>query len=111
MTAAEIKPWAEIIEIALKCVAILAAGFWAVSLHKILRHREAAQAGLRKIEAEIRELDLKVKQQAVVRVDIHPTVHQDREGGGYLILTTVDLANRGTRNTRIKWRDQLPAFY
>ena len=143
MTVAEIKPWLEIVEMGLKSLAIIGAGFWAILLHRLLHKREVALAGLRHTEAQIRDLDLKAKhaetqtvaqirdldlkakhteaqirdldlrckQQALVRVDIHPEVHPAPDGGGYLILTTVDLTNRGTRNTRIKWRDQPPAFY
>ena len=181
MTAAEVKAWLEIIEMVLKSLAVVGAGIWAVAIFRLLRQRELAQAGLRKIEAEIRDfdlkaktseaqmrdfdlkaktaeaqirdfdlkaksaeaqmrdfdlkaksaeaqmrdldisakhkeaeirdLDLKCKQQAVMRVDIQPAVHRDVEGTGYFILTTVDLTNRGNRNTRIKWQDHPPAFY
>jgi hypothetical protein len=153
----QIKSWLEIAELGLKSLAIIGAGAWAVLLHRLLRKREVALAGLRhkeaqirdldlnakhteakiqeldlktkyseeqtlaeirglnlntkRTEAEIRDLDLKCKQQALVQVDIRPEVHPTSDSDGYLILATVKLTNRGTRNTRIKWRDQPPAFY
>jgi hypothetical protein len=111
MSLVDLKAAAEVIEIAYKCFAILGAGVWAVLLLVLLRQREQAQAGLTKTEAEVRNLELQARRQAVVRVDIQATVHRDPDGAGYVILATVDLTNQGTRNTRIKWRDEPPAFY
>ena len=111
MALVDVKTWAEIVEIGFKCLAIVTAGVWAVLLLFMLRQREQAQANLRKTDAEIRRLDLESRKQAVVRVDINPTVHRDPDGSGYIILATVDLTNRGSRNTQVKWRNEPPAFY
>jgi hypothetical protein len=120
----DLKTWVELIELGLKILAVFGAGCWAVALLLLLRQRELAQAALRKSEAEIRDLELKAKhvdaqirdlelkakQQAVVRVDIQPTIRHSPDGSGYIILAVVELTNCGGRNTKIEWKDELPAF-
>jgi hypothetical protein len=119
----DVKTWIEIVELVLKIVVAIAAGGWAFSLLVLLKQRELAQAALRKSEAEIRDIELrsrhvdaqirdielKAKQQAVVSVGIESTVYRSPEGG-YILLAVVELTNRGGRNTKIKWRDEPPAF-
>jgi len=121
----ELRTWIELTELGLKIVAVVGAGIWAVAFLLLLRKRELAQAALRKSEAEvrdlelkakhvdaqIRDLELKAKQQAVVRVDIQATVRRSPDSSGYIILAAVELTNHGGRNTRIKWKDEPPAFY
>jgi hypothetical protein len=127
----DVKIWVDLIELGLKIgelelkiVVAIGAGAWAVALFLLLRQRELAQAALRKSEAELRDiekqgkvadaqildLELKAKQQAVVTVTIQSTVRRSPEGG-YILLAVVKLANRGSRNTKINWKGELPAFY
>jgi hypothetical protein len=118
----DLDTWIVLIELGLKIVVALFAGFWAVVLLLLLRQRELAQTNLRRSEAQIRDLELKRKYvdaqirdlelkatQAVVLVDIKPTIH--RSGNGYIIIAVVELTNCGSQNTRIKWKGELPAFY
>src|SRR5262245_59612832 len=97
----ELKAWAEIIEIALRCLAIVGAGVWALLVLILLRQREQVQTGLRKTEAEVKSLELQSRQQAVVRVDINTSTHRAPDSNGYIVVATIDLANRGSRNTRV----------
>ena len=46
-----------------------------------------------------------------ISVDIKPTIRPNPDGEGYIILAVVKLNNLGSRIKRIKWRDELPAFY
>jgi len=119
----DLKTRIDLIELILKIVVAIGAGVWAVFLFRLLKQRELAQAALRKSEAEIsdiekkckladaqiRDLDLKARQQAVVTVAIQSTVQRSPEGG-YILLAVVTLVNSGGRNTQIKWKDELPAF-
>ena len=120
----DVKIWVDLIDLGLKIVVAFGAGVWAVALFRLLHQRELAQAALRKSEADIRDielkgkladaqirdLELKAKQQAVVTVAIQSTVRRSPEGG-YVLLAVVEITNRGGRNTKIKWKDELPAFY
>jgi hypothetical protein len=101
----------EMAELALKIVVAIAGGLWAFALLFMLKQRALADANLRKIETEIREIELNVRQQAVVTTSIGSTIVSDPDGKGYLVIAVVDIANLGNRNTRIKWKDELPAFY
>lgn len=119
------KTWIAVIDLAWKILAALAAAVWAVALYKLLLKRETAQEDLRKkqkevlvlektskhVDAQILNLELKAKQQAVVWVDIHPTIYHSPDGSGYLISAVVEITNRGSRNTKIRWKNQPPAFY
>jgi hypothetical protein len=115
------RAWLEIIELLLKCLAIVVAGIWAYTIFRLLKQREQAHAVLRKTEAEIRGLELQSQQteasleitsrkQAVVTVEIVASARPVIERG-YIVLATVNLKNSGNRNTRIKWLGELPAFY
>ena len=101
----------ELADLIFKIIAAVAAGVWALFLLVTLRQPARAQAELRKTEEEIREIELRAKRQAVVAVDIKATILSSPDGEGHIILAVVELTNRGSRNTRIKWKDQLPAFY
>jgi hypothetical protein len=130
----DFKEWIEVIELGLKIVAAVAAGIWAVFLLKALRRRELAQAELlekdasirdiefkhkqatadyelrmRQADAQIKEIQHKTKQEAIVTVDLKPTVYRSPDGNGYIILAVVVLANHGTGETMIRWSG--PAFF
>jgi hypothetical protein len=87
----------------LKIVGVVGGAAWAIALLLLLRKRELARA-------KLRILELKAKQQAVVSIDIKPTVHRDVDGRGYIIVALVEIANRGSRNTRIEWKGQPAPF-
>lgn len=102
--------WIEICDLILKTVVVIGAAFWAIVLLVILKKREHALIDLRLKEGELRDIELKVNRQAVISVDIQPTIIRSPNDNGYVIIAVVILANKGNRNTRIKWRDEPPAF-
>jgi hypothetical protein len=130
----DFKEWIEVIGLGLKIAVAVAAGIWAVFLLKALRRRELAQAELLRKDADIRDIEFKqkqaiadyelkvrqadaqikemknrMKQEAIVSVDIQPTVYRSPDRNGYIILTVVVLTNHGTRDTTIQWKE--PAFF
>lgn len=111
MTCQDAKAIAEIIAIAL-------GGAWAIYGFVVLRRRNKAIAELRKIEMEsqrialeTRQIEFQLRRIAVVRVDISAASFHRPDGSGYCILADVSLTNIGTRETRIEWDRQTPAFF
>jgi hypothetical protein len=123
MSLNDLKTQWEVYELYLKCLAIVIAGAWAVWLFFVLRQREAARAELRKTEVdirtaeadlcktevEIRSIELQAKQQAVIEVELDATTHATADGR-FALLATATLTNKGSRNTRILWKEKPPAF-
>ncbi|MGO9234217.1 MAG: hypothetical protein ACLP4V_09120 [Methylocella sp.] len=124
----DLKTWTELSELVLKIAVPLGAAIWAFSLLFILRQRDTALAALHKTDADTRKADAEArkleaeyreserKEQALleaeaISVDIKPTIRPNPDGEGYIILAVVKLNNLGSRIKRIKWRDELPAFY
>ncbi|MCI0736875.1 MAG: hypothetical protein L0Y50_11505 [Beijerinckiaceae bacterium] len=105
------QSWIEFVELSLKAIAVVGAGVWAFAALRVLQSNETADVSLRNSEAGLRELELRVRQQAAVSVDIKPEVQRCMDGEGYVITAVVELANRGSQNTTINWKEQPPAFH
>ena len=105
------KAWIDLIELGLKIIAVFGAGIWAFAVLRLLRKDDNATVLARDAEARIKELELRAKLQAALAVDIRPTIARSLDGDGYLITAVVELANRGSQNTKINWKDEPPAFH
>jgi hypothetical protein len=105
------KSWIDLIELGLKLIAVFGAGIWAFAVLRLLRQGDSADVLARHSEARIKELELRAKQQPAVSVDIHPAITRSGNGDGYLITAVVELANHGSQNTKINWKDEPPAFH
>jgi hypothetical protein len=105
------KTWIDLIELGLKVIVIFGAGIWAFAVLRLLRKDDSATVLARDSEARIRELELRAKSQPAVAVDIRPTITRALEEDGYIITAVVELANRGSQNTKINWKDEPPAFH
>jgi hypothetical protein len=105
------KTWIDLIELGLKVIAVFGAAAWAFAVLRLLRDGEFASISVRNSEAQIKDLELRAKQQPVVAVDIKPTIQRSLDGEGYIVTVVVELANRGGQNTKINWKDEPPAFH
>ena len=125
MNAEDSTNWINVAELLLKFGVAIATGAWSIALYRLLKRREHSLMDLRKkdieirdlglrmklAEAEIQKLELDMKRQAVVTVDIKPKIVRSVADSGYVILARVVLTNCGSRNTRIRWKDEAAAFY
>src|SRR5450631_418897 len=105
------KSWIDLIELGLKVIALFGAGLWAFAVLRLLRHGDSADGVARNADARIRELEMREKLQAALAVDICPAITRSPDGDGYLITAVVELANHGSQNTKINWKDEPPAFH
>jgi hypothetical protein len=105
------KTWIDLIELGLKVIVVFGAAAWAFQVLRLLRDGEIASISVRNSEAQIKDVELRLKQQPVVAVDIKPTIQRSLDGDGYIVTVVVELANRGGQNTKINWKDEPPAFH
>jgi hypothetical protein len=103
MTLDDAKTLAEII-------AILLAGSWAIYGYFVFRQREKAFAELKHIELETRKAELELRQTAIVKTYISTVVSLCPDSDGYCLMADVTLINQGKRDTRLKWKGEIPAF-
>jgi hypothetical protein len=99
-------------------IAIAVGGAWAIYGFIVLQKRNKVTTELRKMELESQktaletcQIELQLRRIAVVRVDISAATFRQPDGSGYCILADVSLTNTGSRETRIEWDRQTPAFF
>jgi hypothetical protein len=105
------KAWIDLVELGLKFVALFGAGIWAFAVLRLLRQSGSATVLPGDLAARIRELELLLKLQPAIAVDIHPAIARSPDEDGYIITAVVKLANRGSLQTKINWKDEPPAFH
>ena len=105
------KAWVDLIELGLKFVALFGAGIWAFAVLRLLRQSGSATVLPGDLAARIREIELLAKLQPAIAVDIHPAIARSLDEDGYIITAVVELANRGSLQTKINWKDEPPAFH
>lgn len=105
------KAWIDLIELGLKFVALFGAGIWAFAVLRLLRQSGGATVLPGDLAARIRELELLAKLQPAIAVDIHPAIARSPDEDGYIITAVVELANCGSLQTKINWKDEPPAFH
>lgn len=103
MTLDDVKTLAEIL-------AILLAGAWAIYGYFVFRQRERASAELKQIELVTRRAELELRQTAIVKSEITTVVSLCPDSDGYCLIANITLINHGKRDTRLKWKGEIPAF-
>ena len=115
-------------------MALLIGGAWAIFGFRVLRRRERADAELKKLTLEMRDLELsehkhgadiskldaetrkltleevKLRGQAAVHVAIAASCRRAHDQSGFYIFANVTLTNSGTHDTRIKWQGEPAPF-
>jgi hypothetical protein len=102
----DIKEWAELAKI----VGVIGAGIWGFLLLFILRKTAIAQADLLYKQAQIRDLDAKLKGRVVLSIEIEASVRREPGSDKYTVLSIVNLVNKGDRLTRVAYDYRIEPF-
>lgn len=104
------KSLLEVLELLLKCAAIVAAGLWAAytfgSLGQIARAKAdiaKTEAERRRAEAEIERLSEQGRVGAVIQIRMTPRVETLPNDPGKYLSVTAEVTNSGTRNAQIDY--------
>jgi hypothetical protein len=109
MDIAVIMTYAEVLEIGLKSVALILAGAWAVFGFIVFRQRATATTALRKVQAEVADLELSAKRRAVLDISINHEVFSQR-GEGVLIGLEVVITNSGVGPAYLQFSESEPTI-
>lgn len=107
--------WFAVAADAAKVLAVLAAGVWSIFLFISLRQWSRGRIDLQKSEKEISKIAAELKQlefrnfrQAVLHLSMKMSQVSVPGDNGRYLLGTVEIENKGNRNTRISWEDHEP---
>jgi hypothetical protein len=118
MQASEILNWLSIVESAVKIIAIIFAGGWAVfilfvlqkvatsraQLEKIQSERDKTEKEVQKIQRQIQEIDLNLKVQPIIRCKIRSNIKQIPSQDGWLLFANLEIDNIGNAPAKLDYK-------
>ena len=122
MQTPEILNWLSIAESAVKIIAILFAGGWAVflllalqkvatsrvQLEKLQSERDKTVKEVQKTQRQIQEIDFKLKVQPVIRSKIVTSTQRKPHQGEWLLFATLEIENTGNAPARLDYKEGDP---
>ena len=110
MSAAELKTYAEITEIAFRITALIVGAAWAVYAFFVFRQRETAVTALKKAESEAASLELAARRRAVLDIAVNSQAHPDSASHGYILAIQIVITNAGVAAAYMKFDEAKPSI-